>query len=49
LPSETPGKRVGDVLNGPGATIAISAQGRQAAEAVAALSRLVENRFEEER
>ena len=34
---------------GPGATIAISAQGRQAAEAVAALSRLVENRFEEER
>ena len=34
---------------GPGATIAISAQGRQAAEAVAALARLVENRFEEER
>ncbi|MDQ2859815.1 MAG: HPr family phosphocarrier protein [Pseudomonadota bacterium] len=34
---------------GPGATIAISAEGRQAAEAVAALSRLVENRFEEER
>ena len=34
---------------GPGATIAISAQGRQAVEAVAALARLVENRFEEER
>ena len=34
---------------GPGATIAISAQGRQAAEAVAALARLVENRFEEDR
>jgi len=34
---------------GPGATIAISAEGRQAAEAVAALARLVENRFEEER
>ncbi|MDQ2859818.1 MAG: HPr family phosphocarrier protein [Pseudomonadota bacterium] len=34
---------------GPGATIAISAEGRHAAEAVAALVRLVENRFEEER
>ena len=34
---------------GPGATIAITAQGRQAAEAVAALSKLVENRFEEDR
>ena len=34
---------------GPGATIAISARGRQAGEAVAALSRLVANRFEEDR
>ncbi|MGI9169014.1 MAG: HPr family phosphocarrier protein [Caulobacteraceae bacterium] len=34
---------------GPGALIAIDAQGPQAAEAVAALARLVERRFEEER
>ncbi len=34
---------------GPGATIAITAQGPQAAEAVAALSKLVESRFEEDR
>ncbi|MEO8926156.1 MAG: HPr family phosphocarrier protein [Caulobacteraceae bacterium] len=34
---------------GPGAAIAITAEGRQAREAVAALARLVENRFEEER
>ncbi|MGI8841338.1 MAG: HPr family phosphocarrier protein [Caulobacteraceae bacterium] len=34
---------------GPGATIAITAEGPQADEAVAALARLVENRFEEDR
>ena len=34
---------------GPGATIAISARGRQAAEAVAALAKLVTDRFEEDR
>ena len=34
---------------GPGATIAISARGRQAGEAVAALSKLVADRFEEDR
>jgi phosphocarrier protein HPr len=34
---------------GPGATIAISATGRQAAEAVAALAKLVTDRFEEDR
>jgi phosphocarrier protein HPr len=34
---------------GPGSTIEISAEGRQAREAVQALTRLVANRFEEER
>jgi phosphocarrier protein HPr len=34
---------------GPGSTIEITAQGRQAQEAVRALARLVESRFEEER
>lgn len=34
---------------GPGSTIQISAEGRQASEAVQALTRLVANRFEEER
>ncbi len=34
---------------GPGSTIEISAQGRQAREAVEALTRLVASRFEEER
>jgi phosphocarrier protein len=34
---------------GPGATIAISARGRQAGEAVAALSKLVADRFEDDR
>lgn len=34
---------------GPGSTIEISAEGRQASEAVQALTRLVANRFEEER
>jgi phosphocarrier protein len=34
---------------GPGSTIEIAAQGRQAHEAVEALCRLVERRFEEER
>jgi phosphocarrier protein len=34
---------------GPGARIAISARGPQARQAVAALVRLVESRFEEER
>ncbi len=34
---------------GPGSTIEISAQGRQAQEAVEALTRLVASRFEEER
>jgi phosphocarrier protein len=34
---------------GPGSTIEITAQGRQAHEAVEALARLVANRFEEER
>jgi phosphocarrier protein len=34
---------------GPGSTIEISAQGRQAAEAIAALTHLVASRFEEER
>ncbi len=34
---------------GPGSTIEISAEGRQASEAVLALTRLVANRFEEER
>ncbi len=34
---------------GPGSTIEITAQGRQAREAVDALRRLVERRFEEER
>lgn len=34
---------------GPGSTIEITAQGRQAREAVDALCRLVERRFEEER
>jgi phosphocarrier protein len=34
---------------GPGSTIEITAQGRQAHEAVEALTRLVANRFEEER
>jgi phosphocarrier protein HPr len=34
---------------GPGSSIEITAQGRQAKEAVQALAGLVENRFEEER
>ncbi|HEY1414554.1 MAG TPA: HPr family phosphocarrier protein [Caulobacteraceae bacterium] len=34
---------------GPGSTIQISGEGRQAREAVQALTRLVANRFEEER
>ncbi|HEY1562276.1 MAG TPA: HPr family phosphocarrier protein [Caulobacteraceae bacterium] len=34
---------------GPGSTIEISAEGRQASEALQALTRLVANRFEEER
>ena len=34
---------------GPGSTIEISAEGRQASEAVQALTRLVANRFEEDR
>ena len=34
---------------GPGSTIEISAEGAQAAEAVAALAQLVASRFEEER
>ena len=34
---------------GPGSTIEISAEGRQAEEALQALTRLVSNRFEEER
>ena len=34
---------------GPGSTIEITAQGRQAREAVEALTRLVASRFEEER
>ncbi|HEY5289180.1 MAG TPA: HPr family phosphocarrier protein [Caulobacteraceae bacterium] len=34
---------------GPGSTIEISAEGRQATEALDALTRLVSNRFEEER
>ena len=34
---------------GPGSTIEISAEGRQAEEALQALARLVSNRFEEER
>jgi len=34
---------------GPGSTIEISAEGRQAGDAVSALCRLVANRFEEER
>ncbi|MGH7023984.1 MAG: HPr family phosphocarrier protein [Caulobacteraceae bacterium] len=34
---------------GPGSTIEISADGRQAREALQALTRLVSNRFEEER
>ena len=34
---------------GPGSTIEIAAEGRQAKAALEALTRLVENRFEEER
>ena len=34
---------------GPGSTIEITADGRQAADAVSALCRLVANRFEEDR
>jgi phosphocarrier protein len=33
---------------GPGSELCISAEGRQAAEAIAALTALVENRFDEE-